>query len=67
VYDSTGEVFCDTANGRDAHEAIATVAAKHAESDLEILGALPGDVMLTPACEDSGKCAAASDLAGGGR
>lgn len=67
VYDETGEVFAREYRGKDGHQAMraaATIAASNGQGEsLQILCAMPGAQIITPASDDSGKSAYACDLA----
>jgi hypothetical protein len=65
LYDD-GEVFTDNVQAATAYDAMQNVASAlnrlNRTVDLQILGAVEGEVDLIAACQESGKAAYAQDL-----
>ena len=62
LWDDNGQVFSATADATGPHEAIKIVAQNDDSDNLQILGALEGELTMTCACEDTGKAAYTVDL-----
>ena len=61
-YESTSQAYAEHIEAGDAYEAMHLAASKNeALNDLVLVGAVPGALILTAPCEESGSIAAARD------